>query len=67
MYLVLGCKMNKKKISLIVRNMELLVESLKLELEEDVKTETNTHIKFDDLIRKIDESYEPDYHEDSII
>jgi hypothetical protein len=57
--------MNKKKISLIVRNMELLVESLKMELNES-ESESESEgkiIKFEDLIHQIDDSYEPDYYE----
>ena len=59
--------MNKKKISLIVRNMELLVESLKMELNEsESESESESEgkiIKFEDLIHQIDDSYEPDYYE----
>jgi hypothetical protein len=56
--------MNKKKISLIVRNMELLVESLKIELNELESESKNNIIKFEDLIHQIDDSYEPDYYEE---
>lgn len=59
-------KMNKKKISLIIRNMELLIESLKLEIEDSKDDEMENIIKFQDLIQKIDDSYEPDYHEERI-
>jgi hypothetical protein len=55
--------MNKKKISLIVRNMELLVESLKMELNESESESEGKFIKFEDLIHQIDDSYEPDYYE----
>ncbi len=55
--------MNKKKISLIVRNMELLVESLKMELNESESENEGKIIKFEDLIHQIDDSYEPDYYE----
>lgn len=57
--------MNKKKISLIIRNMELLIESLKLEMEDSKDDNIENIIKFEDLIQKIDDSYEPDYHEES--
>jgi hypothetical protein len=56
--------MNKKKISLIVRNMELLVESLKIELNELESESKDNIIKFEDLIHQIDDSYEPDYYEE---
>jgi hypothetical protein len=56
--------MNKKKISLIVRNMELLVESLKMELNESESENEGKIIKFEDLIHQIDDSYEPDYYEE---
>jgi hypothetical protein len=57
--------MNKKKINLIIKNMELLLESLKLEMEE---TEESNIIKFEDLLSKrpsdISNDYEPDYYEE---
>ena len=45
--------------------MELLVESLKMELNES-ESESESEgkiIKFEDLIHQIDDSYEPDYYE----
>ena len=59
--------MNTEKVKLIIKNMELLIQSLKLELEEEEKN----IIKIEDLVgeRKdhrfelIDE-YEPDYYEE---
>jgi hypothetical protein len=50
--------MDKEKIKLIVRNMELLVDSLKAELYSDVQT-----YKFDDIRPKeldYDEIFEDD-------
>lgn len=54
--------MNKEKIKLIVKNMELLIQSLKLELEED-----SNIIGLNDLVSKISSdniNYEPDYYEE---
>ena len=45
--------------------MELLIESLKLEIEDSKDDDIENIIKFEDLIQKIDNSYEPDYHEES--
>jgi len=42
--------MNPEKINLIIKNMELLIESLKLEIKEEKE----------DLI----DTYEPDYYEE---
>jgi hypothetical protein len=57
--------MNKKKVKLIIKNMELLIQSLKLELEE--KEEEKNIIKLQDIVAEklelIDE-YEPDYYEE---
>lgn len=51
--------MNKQKVNLIIKNMELLIQSLKLELEE----ESNT-IKIQDLIGTPIDNYEPEYYEE---
>jgi hypothetical protein len=59
---VFGNQMNKEKIKLIVKNMELLIQSLKLELEED-----SNIIGLNDLVSKISSdniNYEPDYYEE---
>jgi hypothetical protein len=57
--------MNNKKINLIIKNMELLLESLKLEMEE---AEESNIIKFEDLLSKtapgVLTDYEPDYYEE---
>ncbi len=57
--------MNKQKINLIIKNMELLIESLKLEMEEE-ENQSNI-VKLEDLISpSVDliDTYEPDYHEE---
>jgi hypothetical protein len=54
--------MNKEKVKLIVKNMELLIQSLKLELEE----ESNV-IGLQELLNKVTPdniTYEPDYYEE---
>lgn len=59
--------MNAEKINLIIRNMELLIESLKLEIAEEQK-EKNNVISLQDLFeaerKKIDTYEEPDYYEE---
>lgn len=57
--------MNKQKINLIIKNMELLIESLKLEIKEEEKQ--SNIVKIEDLISpSVDliDNYEPDYHEE---
>jgi hypothetical protein len=57
--------MNKQKINLIIKNMELLIEFLKLEMEEEEKQ--SNIVKLEDLISpSVDliDTYEPDYHEE---
>lgn len=61
--------MNAEKINLIIRNMELLIESLKLEIAEDQKENKYT-VRLNDLLsvrQKEDliDTYEPDYYEES--
>jgi hypothetical protein len=58
--------MNKQKVELIIRNMELLIQSLKLEIEE---TDANL-IKLNDIMgssnnfyESIDD-YDPEYYEE---
>jgi hypothetical protein len=54
--------MNKEKVKLIVKNMELLIQSLKLELEEE-----SNIIGLNEIISKITPeniNYEPDYYEE---
>jgi hypothetical protein len=54
--------MNREKVKLIVKNMELLVQSLKLELEEPVQENI---VSLEDLIKKPPfDYYEPDYYEE---
>jgi hypothetical protein len=58
--------MNVEKVKLIIKNMELLVQALQLEIEEAEK-EPNNVIKLDELLgnRQDDLSdYEPDYYEE---
>ena len=60
--------MNAEKINLIIKNMELLIESLKLEIAEDQKENKYT-VRLDDLLsvgQKEDriDTYEPDYYEE---
>jgi len=57
--------MNRKKINLIIKNMELLIESLKLEMAEEEKQ--SNIVKLEDLISpSVDliDTYEPDYYEE---
>jgi hypothetical protein len=58
--------MNLEKVKLITKNMELLVQALKMEIDEVEKKSEGT-IKLEDLIRPesnyIDD-YEPDYYEE---
>ena len=53
--------MNKEKIKLIIKNMELLLQSLKLEIGE----ESNV-VKLEDLLLNTADKhyYEPDYFEE---
>jgi hypothetical protein len=59
--------MNAEKINLIIKNMELLIESLKLEIAEEQKEKSNV-ISLQDLFeqerKKIDTYEEPDYYEE---
>jgi hypothetical protein len=58
--------MNVEKVKLIVKNMELLVQALKLEIEEAEKQPNNV-LRLDDLIhnhRGTLDDYEPDYYEE---
>lgn len=60
--------MNPEKINLIIKNMELLIESLKLEIAEAPK-ENNYTVRLNDLFsvgQKEDliDTYEPDYYEE---
>jgi hypothetical protein len=58
--------MNPEKIKLIIRNMELLIESLKLEITETPEEKSNV-ISLQDLFeteRKKIDTYEPDYYEE---
>jgi hypothetical protein len=60
--------MNKEKVKLIVKNMELLVQSLKLELDEQ---EEKNIVSLEDLLKNQPtnyfdniKDYEPDYYEE---
>jgi hypothetical protein len=60
--------MNVEKINLIIKNMELLIESLKLEIAEDQKENKYT-VRLEELLsvgQKEDriDTYEPDYYEE---
>jgi hypothetical protein len=61
--------MNPEKINLIIKNMELLIESLKLEIKEEKEEENKYTIKLEELFsaeQKEDliDTYEPDYYEE---
>jgi hypothetical protein len=61
--------MNPEKINLIIKNMELLIESLKLEIKEEKEEENKYTIKLEELFsaeKKEDliDTYEPDYYEE---
>ena len=61
--IVIGESMKNERIKLIIKNMELLLEQLKLEFEDTVDSSSNLiHIK--DLITK-DDYEDPDYYEES--
>lgn len=59
--------MNKRKVELIIKNMELLIQSLKLEFEE---TNESNLIKLNDIIESSNnfyeslDDYDPDYYEE---
>lgn len=60
--------MNVEKVKLIIKNMELLVQSLKLEMEEEEKANV---VKLEDLFttnlkneENFIDDYEPDYYEE---
>ena len=59
--------MNKQKVELIIRNMELLIQSLKLEIEE---TSESNLIKLNDIMEssnnfyKSIDDYDPEYYEE---
>jgi hypothetical protein len=58
--------MNVEKVKLIVKNMELLVQALQLEIEEAEKKPNNV-IKLDELFGNHQDNlsdYEPDYYEE---
>jgi len=61
--------MNPEKINLIIKNMELLIQSLKLEIKEEEKDTNKYTIKLEELLsvgQKEDlvDTYEPDYYEE---
>jgi hypothetical protein len=60
--------MNREKLKLIVKNMELLVQSLKLELDEQ---EEKNIVSLEDLLKNQPtnyfdsiKDYDPDYYEE---
>jgi hypothetical protein len=60
--------MNREKVKLIVKNMELLVQSLKLELDEQ---EEKNIVSLEDLLKNQPtnyfdsiKDYDPDYYEE---
>jgi hypothetical protein len=60
--------MNKEKVKLIVKNMELLIQSLNLELE-DPELEKENIVSLEDLLHNqlnthSTNLYEPDYYEE---
>ena len=58
--------MNLEKVKLIIKNMELLVQALKIEIEEVEKKSEGT-IKLEELIGPKTtylDDYEPDYYEE---
>lgn len=59
--------MNVEKINLIIKNMELLIESLKLEIKEDEKSKYAINLEeFLSIGQKEDliDTYEPNYYEE---
>jgi hypothetical protein len=55
--------MHKERIKLILRNMELLMAQLKLELEDEDEVVPNNVIHIKDLITR-DDYQDPDYYEE---
>jgi cell shape-determining protein MreC len=61
--------MNPEKVKLIVKNMELLVQQLKLELQEQEQNKENI-ISLEDMVKNYTpnmtsiDDYEPDYFEE---
>lgn len=53
--------MNNERVKLIIKNIELLLEQLKLEFSETNQSSNTIHIK--DLITK-DDYEDPDYYEE---
>lgn len=61
--------MNPEKINLIIKNMELLIQSLKLEIKEEEKEENKYTIKLEEILSErqkesLIDTYEPDYYEE---
>lgn len=57
--------MNIEKVKLIIKNMELLIQSLKLEIEEE--KESDNVIRLDELFANRQDNlsnYDPDYYEE---
>ena len=55
--------MRSERVKLILRNMELLMEQLKLELDDEDEVLPNNVIHIKDLITK-DDYEDPDYYEE---
>jgi len=57
--------MNIEKVKLIIKNMELLIQSLKLEIEDE--KESDNVIRLDELFANRQDNlsnYDPDYYEE---
>ena len=62
--------MNPEKINLIIKNIELLIQSLKLEIKEEEKEKNKYTLKLEELLsgeqkESLIDTYEPDYYEES--
>lgn len=58
--------MNKKKVALLIKNLEIVIESLKLEIGDEYESEvqpSNT-VKLTDLIEKPLQEEDIDYYEE---
>jgi hypothetical protein len=58
-------KMNKEKVSLIIKNMESLVRLLKIEIEQEEENVLGEYELFPGYpVNLPDSKYEPDYYEE---
>lgn len=57
--------MDKRKIELLIQNIETAIKLLKIELEESEQSETSKNVfKLEDFIHGSIDNYEPEYYEE---